>query len=108
MYSLFFVFFFLCLCFCFLSCFYVLKNKKFFNSRLIIGGAKRGLPPILIIGGACPGCHRVYAYECGHLRTGGRKRSIFADVLYGRPLRHEHLMDFCSRQNENVTPSPVN
>src|SRR6218665_804803 len=24
--------------------------------------------------------------KCGHLRTGGRKRGLFADVLYGRPL----------------------
>src|SRR6218665_2044564 len=38
-YSLFFVFFFLCLCFCFISFF---LNKKIRNSRLIIGGAKKG------------------------------------------------------------------
>src|SRR6218665_118883 len=63
MYSLFFVFFFLCLCFCFLSCFYVLKNKNFFNSRMIIGGQKGVLPPILIIGECVPGLPpKVYAY----------------------------------------------
>src|SRR6218665_1637675 len=56
MYSLFFVFFFLCLCFCFLSCFYVLKNKKFFKfSSDYWGGQKRGFAPILIIGGRMPG-----------------------------------------------------
>src|SRR6218665_3683230 len=32
------------------------KLKKLKNSRLIIGGPKRGVSPILIIGGACPGC----------------------------------------------------
>src|SRR6218665_3036639 len=53
-YSLFFVFFFLCLCFCFLSCFLFL-NKRIKNSRLIIGGQKGVLPPILIIGGRVPG-----------------------------------------------------
>ena len=30
------------------------KNKK--NSRLIIGGQKMGFAPILLLGGACPGC----------------------------------------------------
>src|SRR6218665_3434449 len=49
--------FFLCLCFCFLSCFYVLKNKIFLNSRLIIGGgAEKGFcPPHLNYWGRVPG-----------------------------------------------------
>src|SRR6218665_2940736 len=47
--------FFLCLCFCFLSCFYVLKNKIFLNSRLIIGGQKRGFAPHLNYWGRVPG-----------------------------------------------------
>src|SRR6218665_3331070 len=40
------------------------KNKKFFNSRLIIGGgAKKGFCPHLHYWGACPGCPpRVYVY----------------------------------------------
>ena len=43
--------------------FYKKNTKKIKNSRLIIGGEKRGFAPILIIGGACPGCPpRVYAY----------------------------------------------
>src|SRR6218665_2020817 len=64
MYSLFFVFFFLCHCFWFLSCFYVLKNKKFFNSRLIIGGQKRGFSTHSNYWGRVPGLPpRVYAYD---------------------------------------------
>ena len=44
-YFLFFVFFFLCLCFCFLSCLVFFKQQIFLNSRLIIGGQKRGFAP---------------------------------------------------------------
>src|SRR6218665_1786015 len=40
----------------FLLSFMFFLNKKNRNSRLIIGGQKRGFAPILIIGGACPGC----------------------------------------------------
>ena len=36
--------------------FHVFLNKKMKNSRLIIGGQKKVFAPILIIGGACPGC----------------------------------------------------
>src|SRR6218665_356341 len=45
-----------CLCFCFLSClfFSIKKIKKF--SFDYWRGKKGVLPPILIIGGACPGC----------------------------------------------------
>jgi len=39
------------------------KLKKIKNSRLIIGGQKRGFAPILIIGGRVPGLPaRVSAY----------------------------------------------
>src|SRR6218665_478222 len=64
-YFLFFVFFFLSLCFCFLSCLFFLNSFFFlkFSSDYWGGGKKRGFAPILIIGGACPGCPpRVYAY----------------------------------------------
>src|SRR6218665_476058 len=47
----------------FLLSFMFFLNKKIQNSRLIIGGAKNGVSPILIIGGRVPRLPpRVYAY----------------------------------------------
>src|SRR6218665_3682697 len=43
-----------CLCFCFLSCLFFYINKIKFSSDY--WGGKKGFCPILIIGGACPGC----------------------------------------------------
>ena len=65
-YFLFFVFIFLSLCFCFLSCLFFYKYKKLKNSRLIIGGQKRGFAQ-LNFWGRVPGMPpRVYAY--GHMK----------------------------------------
>src|SRR6218665_4148849 len=78
MYSLF--FFFLCLCFCFLSCLFFNKHKK---------GV---LSPILIIGGACPGCppestpmEDFYDDECSlyFLKVSARIKFILCNILPG-------------------------
>ena len=75
------VFFFLCLCFfCFLSCFFFL-NKKIKNSRLIIGGQKSVLLPILIIGGACPGCPQSLRL-CGLEWIGAGSHSVLTFCFY--------------------------
>src|SRR6218665_643687 len=108
MYSLFFLFFFLCLCFCFLSCFSSF-NKKITNSRLIIGGGqKRGFAPILIIGGAYPGCRpRVYAYayaqsQCVEI-SGTLDRHRLLVIIY---LSHHYTFSYLKPSTVDIGINP--
>src|SRR6218665_3432168 len=46
-----------CLCFCFLSCLFFINKQNYKILVCLWGGRqKRCFVPILIIGGACPGC----------------------------------------------------